>query len=336
MADDRLLLTKLHDAIRNADRVLLLPHKRPDGDAAGAATALVGWLLREGKTVTAFCRDPLPDQLNFLDHAHRLTTDTTVFDVAYDLVIALDSGDLAYCGVADLLPRLPKGYLLAVIDHHAINARYGDLNIVDTDASSTCEIVFRFFETNGIRIDQAMATSLLTGILFDTGNFSNAATTPSAIAAASALLTAGARNSDIVRHMIRDKTIDMLKVWGLMLSRLHRDAASDFALTYLLESDLTDMTGETKRAVTSGFSNFLNAVTGDAGTILILQELPGGKVKGSMRSVGRDVAAVAKRLGGGGHTKAAAFMVDGRIAVTEDGPKLVGIKKDPGSERVTG
>ncbi|MFH1078013.1 MAG: DHH family phosphoesterase [Patescibacteria group bacterium] len=331
MADDRLLLQRLHDAILNADRVLLLPHKRPDGDAAGSATALIAWLEREGKEVTAFCRDSLPDQLRFLDHVHKLTTDTAIFDRRYDVVIVLDSGDLTYCGVADLLPRLPKGYLLADVDHHAINARYGDLNIVDAGASSTSEIVFRFFEANGIRIDQAMATSLLAGILFDTSNFSNAATSPAAIAAASSLLASGARNSDIVRHMVRDKTVDMLKVWGLMLSRLHRDAVQDLAVTYLLEQDLAGGTDEMNAAVTGGFSNFLNAVTGDVDTVLILQERPGGKVKGSMRSVTRDVSAVAKRLGGGGHVKAAAFTVDGRITVTDDGPKIVGKKKRPAS-----
>lgn len=322
MATDRHQFIRLRDAIRSADRILLMTHKRPDGDAAGSATALLGWLVREGKDVTAFCRDPLPDQLRFLDHGHRITQDVSVFDAAYDLVVTLDSGDLRHCGVHDLLPRVPKGYVHLVIDHHPTNPRYGDLNSVDPDASSTCEILHRFFDANGIRVDHAMATSMLTGVLTDTDHFSNAATTSSSIAAASALISAGARLSDIVRNLQNSRSIESLKLWGLMLSRLTYNPTYELVTTYLLETDVPRGSPDAGD-MTSGFGNFLNAVAKQADTVMILQELPTGEVKGSLRSVSRDVSAIAKKLGGGGHVKASGFTVKGRIQETPDGPKIV-------------
>ena len=301
---------------------MLLPHKKPDGDAAGSATALFGWLEREGKDVTIFCRDPLPSQLRFLNHGHRIVQDESVFDAKYDVVIALDSGDLRYCGVHDLLPRIPSGYAFIVFDHHPTNERYGHLNLVDATASSTCEIIHRFFEANNVHVDQAMATSLLTGILFDTHNFSNSATTSQSIAAASALLSSGARNSEYIRNMLNDKTIGSLRIWGMMLSRLHHNPMYGLLTTYVLESVVQDGSTNMDDA-TGGFGNFLNEVTGQAEIIMILQERPNGEVKGSLRSVNQDVSAIAKKLGGGGHVKASGFTVKGRIQVTPDGPKIV-------------
>jgi len=317
-----LAFAQAFETIRSADRVLLLPHKKPDGDAAGSATALFGWLEREGKDVTMFCRDPLPSQLTYLDHGHRIVQDESVFDATYDVVIALDSGDLKYCGVHDLLPRIPSGYAFLVFDHHPTNQGYGHLNLVDGTASSTCEILFRFFEANGIRLDHAMATSLLTGILWDTSTFTNSGTTPESLAVASALVAAGARAPEIQTRSFKDKTVASLKIWGLLLSRLSYNPVYGLVTTYLLETDLTD---ETTKAsdITSGFSNFLNGVTAQAEIVMILQEVPNGEVKGSLRSVNRDVSAIAKKLGGGGHVKASGFTVKGRIQVTPDGPKIV-------------
>ncbi len=310
---------RLHETLRIARKVLLVAHKKPDGDTLGSSSSVLNWLLREGKDVRAFCRDLPPACYRYLDNVHRYTNDPAVFDDAYDVVIIFDSGDLRYCGVHEHMPRLAPGYHLVNLDHHVTNERFAQTNIVLTDASSTAEVVYRFYAHNGVHVDAAMATSLLTGLLTDTSSFSNAATNPLAMEAAGAMLSAGARHGDILKHLMHNKTILSLKLWGKMLSRLRYNPAYDMVATYILDEDMAGL--ETDDV--EGASNFLSATVGEADAIMTLRELPGGLIKGSFRSVNRDVSKVAKLLGGGGHKKAAGFTVAGRIAETPDGPIIV-------------
>ncbi len=319
MSNSAHLFGQLHDAIRASDRVLLIAHKKPDGDTLGSSSSILNWLLQEEKDVTAFCLDAPPACFHYLDNVHRYTSDPAAFDRAYDVVIVFDAGDLRYCGVSDFMSRLPVGYLLVNIDHHVTNERFGHLNLVLTDASSTAEVIHRFYDANGIHVDPAMATSILTGLFTDTSSFSNAATNPIAVEAASKMLSAGGRLLDVHTNLLHDKTVPALKLWGLFLSRLLYNKTHDVVSTYMREEDVKDV----PKDVVEGVSNFLNAVTGGIDTILVLHEIGNGQVKGSFRSVTRDVSKVAKLLGGGGHKKAAGFTVAGRIVETADGPRIV-------------
>jgi phosphoesterase RecJ-like protein len=313
------LFAHIHDEIRKADRILLVAHKKPDGDTLGSSSSVLNWLLREGKQVEVFCADLPPQMYRYIDNIHRYTADPNIFAQKFDLVLVFDSGDLRYCGIDQFVPNLPKPYTLVNFDHHATNNFFADINLVITEASSTAEVIFRLYEEGDIALDPKMATSLLTGLLTDTSNFSNAATNPKAMEAASKLLSAGARFQDVLTHTLHDKSIDTLKVWGLMLSRLRHNPTYDVVSTYIRTQDL----GGLSKDIVEGASNFLNAVTSGTDTILVLHELPNGTVKGSFRSVNRDISAVAKLLGGGGHKKAAGFTVAGRIEETMDGPRIV-------------
>lgn len=310
---------QFHQNVCTADRILLVAHKKPDGDTLGSSSSVLNWLLREGKDVTVFCADVPPEGFRYIDNIHHYTNDPVVFERTYDLVVVFDSGDLRYCGVADHFPKLTPGYFLVNIDHHVTNEQFGHLNLVFTDASSTAEVVHRIYEANNIFVDPKMATSLLTGLLTDTGNFSNAATTSGSMDAAGKMFAAGARHTDIAKHLMNNKTVDSLKIWGLVLSRLHHNTKLDIVSTYILKDDL----GSQSADVAEGISNFLNAVTGQTDTIMVLRELPTGDVKGSFRSATRDVSKLAKLLSGGGHKKAAGFTVKGRIEVTKEGPRIV-------------
>ncbi|MBP9864535.1 DHH family phosphoesterase [Patescibacteria group bacterium] len=310
---------KFHEALRTAQRILLVAHKKPDGDTTGASSSVLNYLLREGKDVNIFCADPIPSTFQYIDNVHRYTTNPAVFDETYDLVIVFDSGDLRYCGVHEHILRLPKGYVLMNVDHHPTNTRYGDINVVLPEASSTAEILFQLFEAGSIQIDHQMATSLLTGLLTDTSNFSNAATTTTSMEAAGKLLGAGARYTEILKHVWQNKSVDSLKIWGTLLSRLSYNKRYDVTTTYMLASDVSESSAD----IVDGMSNFLQGVVGNIDAILVLRELPGNFVKGSFRSINRDVSAVAKLLGGGGHKKAAGFTVKGHIEVTANGPRIV-------------
>jgi len=311
-------LGRLFQAVRKSDRVLLVAHKKPDGDALGASSAFLNWCLREGKDATMFCADLPSPTFRYLNQIHRYTDDPAVFERPYDLVIVFDSGDLKYAGVDELIPKLPEGYLLVDIDHHRTNKGYGDLNIVEY-ISSTSEIVYRFFSENDITIDEGMATSLLTGLCSDTSNFSNPLTSDTALHAASELVKHGGRFNDILRYVWHNKSFDSLKLWGTLLSRLHYDKTYDVASTYLRNEDLKNMPDE----MAEGMVNFLSGVVREADTILLLKDQGDGWVKGSFRGSERDVSSVAKLMGGGGHKGAAGFTIQGQLLVDENDPPKI-------------
>jgi phosphoesterase RecJ-like protein len=311
----------LYRLLAASQRVLVVGHKKPDGDAIGASTALYRWLKAQNKDVVLFCLDAPGPAFRFLENFHDFTTDPAVFDASYDAIVVLDSGDLRYCGIDQLVHHLPLGYQIINIDHHPTNQGYGDFNLVLTEASSTSEIIYRFLMGNGQAIDSATATSLMTGILFDTHYFSNAATKPESMDAVSKLTAAGARASEIGRALYLNKDAKILQLWGCALSRLHHNQANDIAVTYLKTEDM--VRAGVGPAATEGIANFLSTVCGGAETILILTQADENLIKGSFRSVKRDVTKLAKLLGGGGHKLAAGFAIPGRIVETEYGVKIV-------------
>ncbi len=298
---------------------------KPDGDSIGSTTAFLCWLEREGVDAVGFSIEPIPSSLRFLDGVERMTSDPAIFSEPFDLVCTFDASDPTRCGITTLGPNLPDRAdgtrpPIIVFDHHVTNPRYGTVNLVQTDACATCDVLVRFFEELGERLDHRMATSLLTGLCTDTSTFLNSGTTARGLESAAACIASGARFHDIQRHLVKNLTTERLRLWGLALARLHHDPSKDLATTYFLREDIRTPADE---EAVEGMSNFLNAVCGSSGTFLVLRELENGFVKGSFRSVNRDVAALAKQLGGGGHKKAAGFKIPGKIQVIEGRPTVL-------------
>lgn len=315
-----LVFGKIAGLIQNAERVLLVSDGKPDGDSIGSTSAVYTWLKREGKPVTAFCALPIPTDLLYLDGVHDFTSDPTIFKQSFDLIITFDASDIRHAGIENLLPQIPCPYQLVVVDHHATNTRYGHINAIWTDACSTAELVYQFFTMLGVSIDSKMATSLLTGILTDTSCFSNAGTTFEGMDAAGHLCALGARHPEILRQLFQNKSVPMLKLWGLALARLNHNEKLNLTSTYFLHDDIKEIPGVDEEAM-EGLSNFLNAVCGNAEIILVLRELPDRRIKGSLRSIKRDISKLAKFFGGGGHKKAAGFTIPGRLKI-EDGNQV--------------
>lgn len=301
--------TQLFRAVLSAKNIIVVPHQRPDGDAFGAATAIIEFCRSVEKPAVLFCATQADPQLQFLPHAGELTSNPAVFEHIHEdtLTVVVDSGDLGYNGVA---PYVKEGMHIANIDHHVTNEYYGTYNLVDVKASSTCEIVYRLFMQNKVKMNKNMATSLLTGIITDTDNFTNSATSDLAIDIASDLVRAGANFNLIKKNIYQSTPIAAFKLWGEMLSRLTHHEPIDMVYTYLTHADV--LKHQVSEADMSGMSNFMNAMSdGVAG--LILKEREDGTVKGSFRTTREDVdvSAMAQHFGGGGHKKAAGFTVEG-------------------------
>lgn len=301
---------QIYQRLLAANQILIISHQNPDGDTLGAATGLFEALKVAGKTARIFCATPAPAKFNYLPHHEKITSDLSVFsDHNIDTVVVLDSGDLRYAGVHQHLYNHPAE--IVNIDHHPTNENYGRYNLVRTDYSSTSEIIFHFLRFNGTRFNHLCATALLTGIITDTDNFTNAATSARAMAAASELIATGANLNLINARTVQNKTVGSLRLWGLVLSRLVKHS-DDLASTYVKNEDW--LAHDVHESEAEGIANFLNNLD-SAKAALILKETADGKIKGSFRTTrdDTDVAAMAKKLGGGGHKKAAGFTVDGTI-----------------------
>ncbi len=304
---------RLHDEIMRAKHILLEPHQHPDGDALGSVGAFMQWLRELQKPHMAFCPTPISERLRYLPHADYMVTDPAIWhEEKFDLIIVFDSGDLTYAGIQTHIDALPYKPLVANIDHHISNTFFGDINLVYPKASSTSEVLYTFLRENNVVIRRDIATCLLTGLMYDTNNFTNAGTTDRSLVIAGELIHAGGDIHMVRKALFQDKTMHALKLWGTVLGRLDKHDELNLVHTFITLDDLAAH-GATDKD-TEGIANLLN-VLGDGKASLVLRELEGGKVKASFRTTHDDVdvSLWAGLFGGGGHKKAAGFVTEGTI-----------------------
>ena len=304
--------TKIYEAIQKAERIMLIPHQDPDGDALGSVSAFAYLLKRMNKSFTLFCSTPVVDKVTTLPHIFKIETDHSVWGKHdFDLVIILDTGDIKRSGIGEHLKKLNDAVIIN-IDHHPTNTQFGNLNLVVPQASSTSEIIYFFLKHNNLPIDKNIAVSLLTGLITDTDNFSNGATNQNSLKIASELMHRGANFNMIKSWFLKNKSITTLKLWGVALSRLTKHEVHDFVHTHIRRSDLEET--QASEEETDGIANFLNNV-GEGSAAILLKETADGKIKASLRTTKEnfDVGALAKALGGGGHKKASGFTMDGTV-----------------------
>ena len=301
---------------------LLVAHTRPDADTIGAVLSLAEFLQQKKKKVSITCFDPFPPHLlklfpeaskNFL-HPEQLPLSQ------FKTVIACDSVDR---GFHQILPKLEPAQVTVLIDHHPDISLAGDLRIIDASASSTCEILFTFFEKTKKEISQSMATALLMGIIFDTGNFQHPCTTPNIMNIASTLMKKGAPLEKIVDVIFTNKSISALRLWGKAFAKSVFNKKNNMLVTAITKEDIREChaTPEDIYNVTS----ILSTVP-EAKFALVLSEREPELIRASLRSMEQhntDVSAIAHRFGGGGHRLASGFEIPGKIVHNETGWSVV-------------
>lgn len=303
---------------RHARRVIVVPHKNPDGDTLGAATAFIAYLRHYGINAVLWCKTNASSTLTFLPYADELKSDPAIWKLTdFDTVCVFDAGDLVFAGASEGITSLPHKPTIINFDHHYTNTRFGDYNFLQLTSASTTEVLYDYFSYIGFRIDPGIATSLLTGLMTDTGNFSNPATSESALRVGGALMRAGGNYMAILNYTYRNKSADALKLWGIALSRLRIKPDLNLVYTALTRKDMEGL--KVTDNDIEGVANFFNSI-GEVKISLVLKETQDGSVKGSLRTTSDDVdvSAMASQFGGGGHKKAAGFSVPGHL-VERDG-----------------
>lgn len=299
-------IREVKEEMGKARKILLLTHLSPDADAIGSLTAMMAFLKREGKEYRAFSYDKIPDNLSYLKDSREIISEAGELEKEnFDLIICLDTGDMKRSGIeASLTMMRGQGVKIINIDHHPSD--YGDVNLVDTEAASTSLILYEIFIFWRIIIDNEMATALLAGILLDTNNFTNGATSNLAMIAAAELIRLGGRYGQVTRQLNEQKS---WKLWSKVLSRLIKNDKLKVAYSVLLSEDILE-----EENGFESLANFFNHLE-DTRVAMVIKEINQGEIKVSLRSTdGKfNVASVAKFFGGGGHTKAAGFVIRGRM-----------------------
>ena len=300
-----LLHKQIFDLIQSSQHILLLTDERIDGDTTGSTLAMFHYLKGLGKDVRVFSPKAWASEYHFLPGYEAVRFDEQALTEPTDLALIFDCADGKYLEAhRNKFQAAP----LVVFDHHATNPHYGTVNQIIVDASSTGEVVWRFFKANKVAINKDMATCLMTAICTDTTLFTNPSTNQVCMEAAAELGLAGAKVQDVVKAIYMNKSVEMLKTWGIVLERL-QELPGGTVVSYLLAKD-KEATGVID-VDTSAISNFLSGMVGSADIIAIFSEKDDGSVKASLRALNSDVAAIAKRYGGGGHVKAAGFSIPG-------------------------
>lgn len=303
------VLDALLNQIAAAERILLVTHEWPDGDAIGSLLGLARLLRRQGKQVTPACQDPPPASLDFVPGVEQIVTQASG---PFDLVIGLDASDRRRLGrllEAEALAGAP----LINVDHHVTNVNFGSLNWVDPTSVATAQMVLKLAEYAGWPVDAEVATCLLTGLVTDTRAFRTANVDAAALNAALRLIQAGASLVQVTQLALSRRPLATVRLWGEAIGRLQFE---DGLLWTYITQEMRQANGVSANGE-SGLSNLLADVR-EAEVVVVFTERDGGEIDVSMRTVpGRDVAGVALALGGGGHPQAAGCTLPGPLAAVE-------------------
>jgi bifunctional oligoribonuclease and PAP phosphatase NrnA len=296
--------------LRSGDRFLLTTHEGPDGDALGSLLATHKLLQQLGKDSVMFLAAkefPLPVEYRFLP-LEEVFHEAPV-DVVDRVLVFLDCGNI---------DRMPVDFLrrgdakILNVDHHHDNTCFGTLNLVDTEASCTAEIVLRLAKLLGAEITPEIATALYVALVTDTGRFMYENTSPAAHRMAADLIEAGVDVHDIYRRLYERVPLAKLHLVARAVQRIELLDDCQLAVTHISDEDYSD-TGSNE-AMTEGIIDHVRALEGAEVAAMIRDKTDGGSHarKVSLRSAtGRvDVSAIAQRYGGGGHTRAAGFSTD--------------------------
>ncbi len=300
-------LVAVAEAIRSHDRFLVTTHENPDGDALGSILAMKLALEQLGKDGLLYLSGiiPLPHEYAFmsLDGLSRAVPE----DAAERVVLALDCANERRIGPdPGLLEAAP---LVIDIDHHHDNSRFGNLNLVVSDASSTGEILYDLFHELGVRLTPEIAESLYIALVTDTGRFQYTNTTPKALRMAAELVEAGANVHQVFQDVYENVAFAKIKLVARALERARVYEGGRIIVADLERADFAAAGAEEPFA--EGIIDYLRAVEGAEIVALIreppTQNGPTRRVSLRTRAEGIDVSAIARKSGGGGHRQAAGF-----------------------------
>jgi bifunctional oligoribonuclease and PAP phosphatase NrnA len=301
------MIPAIVDEIRRNRTFLITTHESPDGDAVGSSLALANFLVREGKDVTVYLCDPVPDLYSFLPLADRIVN--RIPDRDFDVCFVLDIGEFRRAGKE--LGDFRKIGKFINVDHHLSCEPFGVHNLIDPEASATGALIYRIIRAYGAPIGYETALCIYTAVLTDTGSFRYSNANQEAFAVAGEMVAAGVDAWHVSENLYESQPAERLQLLGLALATLDISPNGSYA-SVTVTLDMYERTG-TGPELTDGFVNYPRSIRG-VEVALFFREVGPGLFKVGFRSKGKvNVAALAQGLGGGGHHNAAGCNVSGTI-----------------------
>lgn len=304
---DKKIPEKILEVIRDAGHCVITTHVQPDGDALGSLLAMTAMLEQMGKRVFAYLDEPISHLYNFLPSSRALSTDIDqleafVGEAGVDIcAIALD------CGEADRMGRYQDIFLrispFLVIDHHLSHQNFGDYRWVDSQRSSTGEMVYEISEALGQTPTYEGAFALYVAICTDTGSFRYECTGARTFEIAGRLVDLGVNPNHLANLIYDNYSPERLDLMQRVLATLELSENQQIACIHVTR-EMFDRSGALAQDV-EGFVEYARSIR-SVKVAVFVKENKSDMVSVSLRAKGEfNVASIAKKFGGGGHRNAA-------------------------------
>jgi phosphoesterase RecJ-like protein len=302
-------MKKIAEIIKHAEKISVISHKDPDGDAVGSQLGLALALEKEGKEVYSYNVGEVPEYLFFLPGSGTVKIYNGE-DLSDSLVIFVDCADRNRPGI-----QLPEGITIN-IDHHVSNDNFAMYNYIDTKSASTGEIIYKLIREMGIELDKNIATCLYTAVSTDTGSFMYSNTTADTHLIAAELINNGADTDGLRENFFEGVSLKRFKLTKYAYQEVNFACDNLLAWIKIPYSFIREIGA--KEEETEGVVGHIRNIK-DVEVALLLKEREDGKIKGSLRSKKMiDVSKIAEIFGGGGHKRAAGFELSGTLEEAEE------------------
>ena len=327
-----------HEFISKYRRFLLTTHVNPDGDGLGSEVAMALWLRSVGKEVRVLNDSVVPTAFLFLTDVQPMETwDPGIAEKRFDetdALIVLDTSNRQRIG--RLAPLLDRHLVpVAIVDHHASHATgFGQVNVIEPDASSTGELVYDLMHEAGVPLTREAAEALYVALMTDTGGFRYSNTDSHAHRMAADLLSHGLDPQKLHAQVHSHASAGRLRFFGEALSAM--ELLEDGKIVALEVAPEQFQRHGLVGADTEGLVDLPRTIAG-VEVVVLFSEIEPGRVKVSLRSTGRvEIDQLCARLGGGGHKHAAGVMLRGnrqeaRVRVLPELAKLVAALEPAGA-----
>ena len=294
------------EAFSGHDRFLLITHENPDGDAIGSLSAtsrLLGSMGSDALMYLSEGDDPAPEYSFLVDWTK--VTRTVPDDINDRVIVLLDCGNAERRSAKELGL---DGHTVVNIDHHHDNTEFGTVNLVESTASCTAEIVWRIAGLMNLEIDRRCAQALYVGLVTDTGRFMYSSAGPHAHLMAADLIDRGVDVQEIFRQIYEGIAAERIDFLAIALGAIERFDNGALAVVWLTRKDF-DSVGAPD-GWSEGIIDYLRSIEGTKVAAVIREpaanpQLRRISLRSSVDSI--DVSAIARNGGGGGHRLAAGF-----------------------------
>ena len=308
---DNQLLEEFKKALITQKKIVIIPHKNPDGDALGSSLALQAFLTKTGHNSQIITPNEYPEFLDWMPGQKKIKKFSNAFDESIqvietaDIIFTLDFNQLSR--IDQLGPFVEKSNALKImIDHHEHPGDYASINYSDTNKGSTCEMIYELISgLDRDQIDVKIATCLYTGIMTDTGSFRFPSTTAKTHQVVSILIEKGAQPHLIHQKIYDTYSFSRLQLLGTALHNLKK--INEIPVVYITLSQKELNKNKFQKGDTEGFVNYGLSLRGVSLAVIMIENETEKIIKMSFRSKGSfDVNHFAKKyFNGGGHVNAA-------------------------------